>query len=401
MIRARILWVFGLSAVFACSAAAGNGFDGNGGSGGGDDAGSHHSSGGGGGGGTLSDGGILPDGGGGTLDDGSAPTSRITCGSSFCRGDQSCVSSSCQYTCTGTQVPGDYATIQAAINATINGGNDVTICLKSQTYGENVSITGSVTTPKKVTIQGISAGSTTITSLSASGAPFSALSVRGVAFTSNVEVSSATAPVEFVGDKLASSSSYALYDYAASDVTVDGCDLSASTSEYAIYFYGYYNGPAQKLTVKNSYLHDSGYGAYISTGSYSSSSIATISFVNDTFNNDNTSIYTYGSGMPLALTYANDLIVNSKTYGVDQEASNETITTKDNALFGNANNYAGSAVDGAGYVKDDVKLDTSQSPPGLSAGSPARATADSSMSPPVDFWDVARPTSPDIGAVQN
>ncbi|MEO8878292.1 MAG: choice-of-anchor Q domain-containing protein, partial [Polyangiaceae bacterium] len=67
----------------------------------------------------------------------------------------------------------------------------------------------------------------------------------------------------------------------------------------------------------------------------------------------------------------------------------------------NANNYAGSAVDGAGYVKADVKLDTTQNPPGLSAGSPARGVADVAMSPATDFWGVARPGTPDIGAVQN
>ena len=414
MIRAlRILGVLGLTAVFACSAAAGNGFDGSN-TNGGDDAGSHHSSGGGGGGGggggtLLPDGGILlPDGAvispgddGGTLDDGSAPTTRIACGSTFCRGDQTCNASSCQYACTGTQVPGDYATIQAAINAEINGGSDFTICLKSQTYSESVSISGSPSTPKKITIQGVSSGSTTINSLSASSGAFSALSIRGVGFTGAVQISGVTAPVELVGDKIASSSTYALYDNDSSDVTVDGCDIAASTSYYGVYFYPYYNGAAQKLVVRNSYIHDSGYGLYLATGSYSGTGTGTVSFVNDTFNNDGTAIYTYGSGVPVTLTYANNLVVNSKTYGIDQESSSTTVTTKNNALFGNANNYAGSAVDGAGYVKADVKLDTSQSPPGLGAGSPARRTADSTMSPPVDFWDVARPTSPDIGAVQN
>ena len=153
--------------------------------------------------------------------------------------------------------------------------------------------------------------------------------------------------------------------------------------------------------MRNSYIHDSGFGLYLANGSYSGSGTGVASFVNDTFNNNSTAIYTAGNGVATALTYANDLIVNSKTYGIDQESSSTTVTTKNNALYGNANNYAGSAVDGVDYVKADVKLDTSQSPPGLGAGSPARATADSSMSPPVDFWDVARPTSPDIGAVQN
>lgn len=365
---------------------------------------------GGGGGIILADGGeLLPDGAvitpppktdGGFLGDGSAPTSRISCGSSFCRGDQTCSSSQCEYTCTGTQVPGDYATIQAAINATINGGSDVTICLKAQTYNEAVSISTSATTPKNLTIQGVSSGSTTISSLSASSVPFSSLTIRGVGFTGSVEFTNLTSPVSLVGDKIASTSSYGLYDYGASDITVDGCDI-ASTSYYGVYFYPYYNGPAQKLTVRNSYIHDSGYGLYLSTGSYSGSGSGTLSMVNDTFVNNGTALYTYGSGVAVAFTYANDLIVNSKTYGIDQESGSTTVTTKNNALFGNANNYSGTAVDGTGYVKTDVKLDSTQNPPGLSVGSPARQAADSTMAPATDFWGVARAATTDIGAIQN
>jgi hypothetical protein len=258
-----------------------------------------------------------------------------------------------------------------------------------------------VTTPKNVTLQGVSAGSTTISSLTVSGSPFSSLTVRGVGFTGEVQFSTVTAPVEFVGDKIASNSPYGIYDYDSSDVTVDGCDIAGSSSYYGIYVNPYYNGPAQKLTVRNSYIHDSGYGLYLATGTYSSTGSATLSFINDTFDNNGTAIYTYGSGVQVAFTYANDLIVNSKTYGIDQESGSTTVTTKNNALFGNANNYNGTAVDGPGYVKADVKLDTSQTPPGLSSGSPARQAADSTMAPSIDYWDVARSSPPDIGAIQN
>lgn len=419
--RARGLAVLavllGISSVAACSASPGsNSFsdDKNGNGADNSDSGWHPSSGGGGGGGgggtLLPDGGeLLPDGAvvtppkgdGGFLGDGAAPVSRLSCGTSFCRGDQTCNAGSCQYACVGTQVPGDYATIQAAINATINGGSDVTICLKAQAYNESISISSSVTTPKSLTIQGVSSGSTTLSSLSASGAPFSALTIRGVGFTGSVQVSGVTAPVSLVGDKIASTGSYGLYSYNSSDVTADGCDIAASTSYYAVYFYPYYNGPAQKLTVRNSYIHDSAYGLYSATGSYSGSGTGTVSFVNDTFVNNGTAVYTSGSGVSVALTYANDLIVNSKTYGIDQESTSTTVTTKNNALYGNINNYAGTAVDGTGYVKADVKLDTTQNPPGLSAGSPAREAADSSMAPSTDFWGVARASTTDIGAIQN
>jgi hypothetical protein len=402
-----------ISSMAACAASPGSNSFSDDKSGDDSDSGSWHpttgvDSGGGGGGTILADGGeLLPDGAvvtpkgdGGFLGDGAAPISRLSCGSSYCRGDQTCNAGSCENACVGTNVPGDYATIQAALNAELNSGNDVTICLKAQTYNENVSISGTVTTPKAVHIIGVSAASTTVTELVAGGSGFSSLEVRGITFSTMIETSATTAPVQFIGDKIAASS-YAFYDYGSTDVTLDGCDLS-STSNYAVYFTGNYSGPAQKLTVKNSYLHDSSYGAYLTVNSYySGSTAATISLVNDTFDNDNVAIYTGGSSQPLNVTYANDLILNSKTTGIDQEATQETITTKDNALFGNVNNYAGTAVDGPGYVKADVKLDTSQTPPGLSSGSPARQAADSTMAPSNDYWDVARSSPPDIGAIQN
>ncbi len=429
--RARLLLVLGLSSfVVACSAAAGGGFSNGDGSDGDVDSGTHHSSGGGGtdkdGGGatTLPDGAVvLPD--GAIVDpdsgvvinpvgDASAPTSRIACGGTYCRGDQSCNAGSCQYACTGTQVPGDYATIQAALNALV-GTSDAKICLKAQSYPETVSVSSSITTntPKSLEIVGVSSSSTTINSLNISGNPFSHIVVRGVAFTSAVSFTANPEKIELYGVKLgtASTTSYALQADSNADLLLDGCEVTASPSYYAIYLirstssYGSLTTSlAPKVTIQNSWIHDAQYGVYVYTGSSYSGSQPTlnVSLVNDTLSGNNFGIYTAGgSYVPTNLTYVNDVIVNSKTYGVSLSASQTTVTAKNNALWNNTNNYAGSATDGAGYVKADLKLDSSQSPPALGAGSPARGAADATMAPEVDFWDVTRPSNPDIGAVQN
>lgn len=427
--HARLLLVLGLSSfVVACSAAAGGGFSNGAGDDGDDDSGTHHSSGGGGadkdGGGTttLPDGAVvLPDGAVvdpdsgvviGPIGDGSAPTSRIACGGTYCRGDQTCNAGSCQYACTGTQVPGDYATIQAAVNALV-GVSDAKICLKAQSYNETVSASSSSSTytSKSLEIVGVSSSATTMTGLTISGNPFSHVVVRGVAFGGTVTLSTNPEKVEFYGVKFGTSaSSYGLQADSNTELLLDGCELTAGPSYYAAYLtrssYGYGSviaSLAPKVTIQNSWIHDAGYGIYISTSSYSGSQpTLNVNLVNDTISGNNYGVYASGgSYIPTNLTYVNDVIVNSKTYGVSLSASQTTVTAKNNALWNNVNNYAGSAADGAGYVKADLKLDTSQSPPALGAGSPARGAADATMAPQVDFWDVTRPSAPDIGAVQS
>ena len=411
--------VASVAAFAACSATPGQAFTSTNDSNGDADAG-HHSSGGGGGGTgggggvLLPDGGILlPDGGvispggdAGPILDGGAPSSRIACAGNYCRGDQTCNAGSCQFACVGTQVPGDYASIQAAINANV-GVTDLTICLKAQNYPETVSSTSAPATPKNLTIIGVSSSVSTITSLTLEYSAFSNVAIHGVGFTGGVVLEYLTKPVQFVGSKIASTSGYGLSAYGVADVLLDGCDVSSATNAYAVNFVAEtattYAPNTQKITVQNSYIHDSGTGIEIQVGGYNSGTTPTVlaNIVNDTFNNNSSGIVTTGSVYPVTVTYANNLIVNSKSYGIDQEATTETVVTKNNALFGNANNYAGSAVDGPGYVKADVKLDSTQNPPGLSNGSPARGAANEAMAPATDFWGVARSSSPDIGAVQN
>src|SRR5262245_21771020 len=65
---------------------------------------------------TSSTGGMGPGAGGsgGGTTTGGGPT---PCGSTFCDADETCVDGACTYRCNGVNVPGDYASVAAAVDA--------------------------------------------------------------------------------------------------------------------------------------------------------------------------------------------------------------------------------------------------------------------------------------------
>src|SRR5262245_11741764 len=63
--------------------------------------------------------------------------SAQTCGGEVCGPDQTCASSGCIFSCSGATVPGDYASIQAAIDALAAAGQDAAICLAAGTYNDS------------------------------------------------------------------------------------------------------------------------------------------------------------------------------------------------------------------------------------------------------------------------
>lgn len=73
---------------------------------------------------------------------------------------------------------------------------------------------------------------------------------------------------------------------------------------------------------------------------------------------------------------------------------------QNNLLFGNQNNYSGTAADGADYLKVDPMLDTG-APPEPRQGSPARRSSLASRAPAVDFYGIARGATSDRGCVQS
>jgi len=322
-----------------------------------------------------------------------------TCGGTICYAGQTCVSGQCGFVgCSGVNVPGDYATVQAAITGLGSVGG--TICLAAQTYSESLGIDNFPPYGATLTIQGVSSSRTSITALlvEAYGSP--SVTVRGVSFGSLRVDTSDGYPVGTEVNVSVTASKLGSFSLtgkgSTANVTLDGVDVSGMKLAMGD------DGVKFNLTVKNSYIHDaSDYGLQAtSTFETANGGTANIRLINDTFANNGTAIAigpSYTTSQLFLLAYvSNDLIVNN-TLGIDGPLQGAT----NNALFGNTTNYSGGATTGSGYVTTDPKLDPSTVPPGLLPSSPCRGAGDSTQAPPEDFWGRPRGGAPDIGAVQS
>ncbi len=312
------------------------------------------------------------------------PQTKLSCGSIFCRADQQCQNSTCITPCTGSSVPGDYATIQAAVTALGTAQMDATICLGAQTYAESVTATLS---PNK-TLSIIGPSGSKLTGLSVTGS-YSKVTLKGVSI-GTLTVNGAS-PIEATGihaDTLQASTAQ------TGALTLEGCDLGAAAQSYALYVARTTSSQPLTVVVQNSWLHGASYGAYVSG---SSTTNLNVSFVNDTFSAGPRGLYATTTGN-VTLAYVNT-IFTGLTVAAITLTGNYTLTHTNNLLFANTANYAGTAVDGANYVKADPLLDTA-TPPEPKQGSPARGAADKAKAPLKDYWAATRGTPTDIGAVQ-
>lgn len=346
------------------------------------------------------EGGPNEEGGGGEGGADSGPGSpRIACGPTFCRSDAKCVSNACTYDCTGTKVPGDYATITSAVTALAATAADVTICLGAIQAGETVSISDVGAHNKALKIIATAPLQTTLGSVSVA-AGFSEVTLIGFGTSSTLNISGA-AKVNLRGLKLQSVSGVTLQIRTTSGVTtpssitVDGCDIgSSTTSGYGVYIDSTYASPLD-VSITNSYIHGGSYGVY----QYGSSATLTMKLVNNTIDKATYGINLSGSGAS-AISYVNNIISNSTMVGVMVGTSLTAVTHSNNALFGNITNFSGSAVEGAGYVKSDCQLDMATGVPQTKVGSPCRGVGKADGAPAVDFWNASRGSKVDIGAVQ-
>ena len=307
------------------------------------------------------------------------------CGSTYCFAGQTCVTNQCVFTgCVGTNVPGDYSSIANAITAL--GSNGGTICLAAQAYSEIVNIPAA-----PFTIQGISAQHTSVEEMEIVGGNITLLGLTtelGVGPTSPGSLSVRAASLDGAPRTLPALS-FIAYTGAAVPftVTLDGVDLSTAANQNGIDAIISNNLLGLNVTVQNCYIHDTNYGVYFVGG-------APITLINDTFVNNAVGMY-----IDVNASYFNNIITGS-SLAIDQSFTSNDVFGN-NLLFGNSTNYAGMAGNGPGYVKADPMFDTSTSPPGLLAGSPARGAADPTHAPATDFWGRPRGTSVDIGAVQS
>jgi hypothetical protein len=343
----------------------------------------------GGGGGGADGSALLPEGGGGTA--------AIPCGSAFCRADETCISNTCALpTCTGPTVPGDYASISAAITALSNTGTDVTICLKAQTYsGSAFSITDTGAHQKAFKLVGVSSDATIIQGTVTLGTGFANASITGVTIDGQGAVglsqtTTTTTNLTLLASRLRGANGAYLQNL-NSTVTFDGVDMAPTTStQMAMYAYASGNNVPAHLIIKNSYVHDS-------TMCIETNNIQATDLTNNTFLNCAGALY--GAGTGSAFNYYNNIIAKSSATAINIQ-SGVNVAHGNNALWGNMTNYAGMAVAGTGYVTSDCNLD-SHSPPGLGAGSPCKTAGDMMHAPAVDYYDVNRGTKADIGAVQS
>jgi hypothetical protein len=324
-----------------------------------------------------------------------ASEAGISCGPTQCYAGQTCVSGACTFPCTGARVPGDYPTVQAAVDA-LSAASGGTICLAARTFDEGVTVAGS--TPP-LTFQGVSPDQTTVTNffvqahgatLAFSGLATQQIYVQGTSGTVTVSSSWLTGAALVPGFWIDSTT-----DTLA--VTLDGVDAAGDPGGAPAIQVGESSSTvALTLTVQNSYVHHAQDGVSFDWRSERGTHVI---LDNDTFENDGTAIHLPSTGSStFALEYFNDLVVGNSV-GID--VGSTTAQFGDNALFANHSDYGGGAGDGPGYVKTDPLLDKSTTPPRLLPGSPCRAAGSAAHAPATDFWGNPRTGGVDIGAVQS
>lgn len=334
---------------------------------------------------------------GGTGDGGSTSL----CGAHVCREDQACVAGHCTTACVGTQVPGDYATVQGAISALQGVGG--TICLGPQTFAEGIIIANT----QPLTIVGTSDLSAISGYVNIKGR--SSVTLRNFTVTTTTTVVGAVTVLDNTGNldvvlrgmKMGSpdafGSGFLLEDTnAAVTILLDGCDLTGPTDAYAMLLTGNHGGligDSLSMVVENCYLHDA------MAGMHSDAILMSLSLVNNTIVNNGTGIEAHVGDEELSLSTYNSIITGSDV-GISLSGTGGSMVSGNNLLFGNTTNYMGVAVEGPGYVKESPLFDANE-PPGLGVGSPARGAADPAQAPATDYYGHARPAaSPDMGAVQ-
>lgn len=340
-----------------------------------------------------------PDGG---TDAGDGGTVVGTCATEICRMDQACVAGHCTTACVGSQVPGDYATVQAAVSAVQAVGG--TICLGPQTFNEEVTIANAnpltlIGTSSLSGINGYVIINNTASSVTLRN--FTVTTATTVIGAVKVFDNAGSLSVKLLGMRVGNAADFGsgfLLDQTTGVVNIllDGCDITGPTGAAAIYLSGNHGqGINDSLTmvVQNSYLHDASFGLY------SDAILMSLALENNTIVNNATGIDAHVGFEELTLTSFNSIITGSSV-GISLSGSAGNVTSGQNLLFGNTTNYMGLAVDGPGYVKADPLFDTTTAPPGVEVGSPARGAADPTKGPATDFYGHARPATPDMGAVQ-
>lgn len=323
--------------------------------------------------------------------DGEVP---VTCGGETCQSGQSCVDNTCTFACSGATVPGDYATIQTAIDALAAAGQDATICLDEATFNENqIFVRDQGAHNKTLRIIGKAMDRSIINgqiyvSTGWTKVRLQGLQVRASTSTTALHAqNAATTTLEVVGTKL--SGNTGMEAYQKQSILIDGCEIAVTTG-YGVSLFANISGPLA-VRIQNSYLHG-GYSVRSATGSGYE---VQLTFVNNLVKGSE--VGTEISGSTTALI-ANNIFANITSIALSWY-SPANVDRHDNALYGNATNYDGLASDGPNTLKVDCMLGNSTIP-ALGATSPCRDAGDKAIAPMLDFYGAARGPKPDLGPVE-
>ncbi|HTR55112.1 MAG TPA: hypothetical protein VMJ10_30710 [Kofleriaceae bacterium] len=348
------------------------------------------------------------------------PDQVVDCGAGTCRFGQACVAGACQYpTCAGVTVPGDYATVQSAVDAI--GGLGGTICIAAGTFPEDVIVQST----KPLVIQGVSA---TRTALDAIHLEQTAdVSIRGISTTkpSDIVLASSqfviensaitcdttqspegyglliqspapatTSSVAIRATKLATVQIAAALDVRVvtgfTSITLDGVELTG-TSATGVNVDSKSDAATGDvaMSITNSSFHDCSAGI---TADTRNGEHVELTVENNTITCVELALY-YDN---LQALYFNNLFVGSSV----AVSAVGPASCGNNLLYDNATNYGGTATAGPSYLTANPLLDAA-SPPGLSALSPARGAGDPAHAPAADYWGRPRGPQIDLGAVQS
>ncbi len=327
------------------------------------------------------------------------------CGGTRCRADQECVAGQCRFACQGVHVPGDYATIQGAIDALEPVGG--TICIADGTWVGNLSLNPE----KPLTLQGADDDLVTIDGTITLSSPWSAsgtITLRGMTVLGGVHVSDPQeqTPVVLEALRIRSTTGPALRVLRSGEaikVTVDGCDIAGPPDDAAVAvdnqpYLDY--GSTAHVEVRNSFLHDSAVGLRVRDIGASGKSPCEVRLTNCTLLDNTTGLDSVALHAYLSMYYYNNIVGGSATGIRVDENSLTTVGHGYNAVWDNGVNYELDAVPGTGYVHADPLLDYTAVPPEPSAASPLIGAADGTKAPSVDYWGETRDATPDIGAVE-
>lgn len=327
-----------------------------------------------------------------------APATPVTCGGTICVAGQTCNAGSCTFGCAGASVPGDYATLQTAVDALAAVGNDATICIGSATLTESyVYVRDSANHGKTLKIIGESVDRSTISADIYVQSGWSSVTFKGVhisvpsnriAMRSNIGASS---KLVIAASKLSGNTGLDISQ--PQEVSVDGVEFVTSGG-YGVSTFTSSGTVAVK--IENSYFRGTGYSVRTSN-STTNGGATNLTFIGNTVVGPSIGLYLDNA---TTATVANSMFTGTTSFAMQWPAS-VTVTRHHNALWNNATNYGGIASDGASYLKVDCLLDMAPRIPSLEPGSPCRDAGDASAGSDHDFHGTARGTPPDLGAVES